>query len=96
MSQAAANKPAPTEHAPEFSKYVTLVTEDDIIQTLEQQLENSLSLLRTIPSDKGQLPLRPREVERQGTVGPSYRFRSESSVIALYVLHETTKRRCRV
>jgi len=53
MSQAAATKPAPTEHAPEFSAYVTLVAEGDIIQTLEQQIENSLSLLRTIPSDKG-------------------------------------------
>jgi hypothetical protein len=52
VSQAAATKPAPTEHAPEFSKYVTLVAEGDIIQTVEQQIENSLSLLRAIPSDK--------------------------------------------
>ena len=52
MSQAARTKPAPTEHAPEFSKYVTLVDEGDIIQILEQQIEDSLSLLRTIPSDK--------------------------------------------
>ena len=51
MSQTAVTKPAPTEHAPEFLKYVTLMAEGDIIQTLEQQLENSLSLLRTIPSD---------------------------------------------
>ena len=59
MSQAAATKPAPTEHAPEFSKYVTLVAEGDIIQTLEQQIENSLSLLRTISSDKANFRYAP-------------------------------------
>jgi hypothetical protein len=59
VSQAAATKPAPIEHAPEFSKYVTLVAEGDIIQTLEQQIENSLSLLRTIPSDKANFRYAP-------------------------------------
>jgi uncharacterized damage-inducible protein DinB len=59
MSQAAAAKPAPTEHAPEFSHYVALVAEGDIIQTLEQQIENSLSLLRTIPSDKANFRYAP-------------------------------------
>lgn len=59
MNQAAAAKPAPTEHAPEFSKYVTLVAEGDIIQTLEQQIENSLSLLRTIPADKANFRYAP-------------------------------------
>ena len=58
MSQAAA-KPAPTEHPPEFSKYVSLVAEGDIIQTLEQQTENSLSLLRTIPSEKANFRYAP-------------------------------------
>ena len=61
MSQAAATKPAPTEHAPEFSKYVTLVAEGDIIQTLERQIENSLSLLRTIPSDKANFRYAPEK-----------------------------------
>jgi uncharacterized damage-inducible protein DinB len=59
VSQAAATKPAQTEHAPEFSNYVTLVPEGDIIQTLEQQIENSLSLLRTIPSDKANFRYAP-------------------------------------
>jgi len=58
VSQAAA-KPAPTEHPPEFSKYVSLVAEGDIIQTLEQQTENSLSLLRTIPSEKANFRYAP-------------------------------------
>ena len=59
MSQTAATKPAPTEHAPEFSNYVALVAEGDIIQTLERQIENSLSLLRTVPSDKGNFRYAP-------------------------------------
>ena len=59
MSYATATKPAPTEHAPEFSKYVTLVAEGDIIQTLEQQIENSLSLLRTMSSDKAHFRYAP-------------------------------------
>jgi len=59
MSQAAATKPAPTEHALEFSKYVTLVPEGDIIQTLERQIENSLSLFRSISSDKANFRYAP-------------------------------------
>jgi hypothetical protein len=59
MSQAAATKPAPTEHAPEFSNYVGLVAEGNIIQTLEQQIENTLSLLRTIPTDKANFRYAP-------------------------------------
>ena len=47
------------QHAPEFSKYVTLVAKGDIIQTLEQQIENSLSLLRTIPADKANFRYAP-------------------------------------
>jgi uncharacterized damage-inducible protein DinB len=61
MSQAAATKPALTEHAPEFSNYVALVGEGDIIQTLERQIENSLSLLRTIPSDKANFRYAPEK-----------------------------------
>ena len=61
MSRAAATKPALTEHAPEFSNYVALVGEGDIIQTLERQIENSLSLLRTIPSDKANFRYAPEK-----------------------------------
>ena len=59
MSQAAATKPAPTEHAPEFSKYISLVEEGDIIQILGQQLENSLSLLRTVSPEKANFRYAP-------------------------------------
>ena len=59
MSQAAATKPAPTEHAPEYSTYLSLVPDGDIIQTLEQQIENSLSVLQNIPSDKANFRYAP-------------------------------------
>jgi len=59
MSQAAATKPTPSEHAPEFSHYVKFVPEGDIIQTLERQIENSLSLCRSIPSDKANFRYAP-------------------------------------
>jgi hypothetical protein len=59
MSQAAATKPAPTEHAPEFSSYIALVPEGDIIQTLERQIEDSLSLFRSISSDKANFRYAP-------------------------------------
>ena len=35
------------------------MAEGDIIQTLEQQIENSLSLLRTVPSDKANFRYAP-------------------------------------
>ena len=59
MAQAAATRPTSTEHAPEFSEYVTLVPEGDIIETLEQQIESSLSLLRTISPDKANFRYTP-------------------------------------
>ena len=59
MSQATATKPAPTEHAPEFSQYVTLVAEGDTIQILEQQIENSCPCCQLFP------PTRPTSATLQ-------------------------------
>ena len=59
MSQAAATKPAQTEHAPGYSKIIELVADGDIIQTLEQQIENTLSLLRTVSPDKANFRYAP-------------------------------------
>ena len=70
VSPAATTKPAPTEYAPEFSKYVTLVAEGDIIQLLEQQIENSLSLLRAIPSDKVNFRYAPDKWSVKELLGP--------------------------
>jgi hypothetical protein len=49
---AAANKPEANEFAPYYSKYISLVRDGDVVSTLCQQLDNSLSLLRGIPEEK--------------------------------------------
>jgi DinB superfamily len=48
VTQIAATKPEPTEHAPYYSKYVSLVPEGDVVATLSQQLDKTLSLLSSL------------------------------------------------
>lgn len=49
MSTSAIGRPAPTEHAQYYEKYVSLVPEGDIVSTLSRQAETTLSLLSSIP-----------------------------------------------
>ena len=49
MSRSAIDRPAPTEHAPYYERYVSLVPEGDIVATLSRQAEATLSLLNGIP-----------------------------------------------
>jgi hypothetical protein len=49
MSRSAIGRPAPTEHAPYYEKYVSLVPEGDIVSTLGSQAQTTLSLLGSIP-----------------------------------------------
>jgi len=49
MSTSAIGRPAATEHAPYYEKYVSLVPEGDIVSTLGRQAETTLSLLGSIP-----------------------------------------------
>ncbi len=41
-------KPQPAEYAPYYGKYVSLVPDGNILQTLGQQLKDTLALLRSI------------------------------------------------
>ncbi|HXG91154.1 MAG TPA: DinB family protein [Blastocatellia bacterium] len=52
MSSALALRPSSAEYAPYYVRYISLVPEGDIIQTLSQQLEDTLSLLSSIPESK--------------------------------------------
>ena len=52
MSTVATKKPEPDEFAPYYSKYISLVADGDVVSTLRQQLNNSLSLLRGISEEK--------------------------------------------
>ena len=52
MSTSAIGRPAATEHAPYYEKYVSLVPEGDIISTLGRQAEATLNLLGSIPESR--------------------------------------------
>jgi uncharacterized damage-inducible protein DinB len=49
MSTSAIGRPAATEHAPYYEKYVSLVPEGDILSILTRQADTTLSLLSSIP-----------------------------------------------
>ncbi len=53
MSQLIIARPASSEHAPYYSRYIDLVKGDDILQILAGQIETTLAHLRTIPNAKG-------------------------------------------
>ena len=53
MSTVITSRPGPTEHAPYYGKYISLVPESDAIAALESQLADALLLLRSIPEPKG-------------------------------------------
>jgi DinB superfamily len=46
-------RPASTEHAAYYGKYIDLVTETDIVATLAAQLDEVLPFLRAIPESQG-------------------------------------------
>jgi hypothetical protein len=45
-------RPAPSEHAEYYGRYVALVPEGDILETLRDQLGETLALLQRIPPDR--------------------------------------------
>jgi hypothetical protein len=47
------HRPASTEYAPDYGKYLALVPEDDVLPALEAQLADTLALLRTVPENQG-------------------------------------------
>ncbi len=46
-------KPEPTEYLAYYGKYVSLVPEGDIVTTLAKQIEETTSLLHSIPESRG-------------------------------------------
>lgn len=54
MSQTAtAMKPTAGEYAPDYEKYVSLVTEDNVIEAMTSSLNDTLTLLRAVEEEKG-------------------------------------------
>jgi hypothetical protein len=46
------HRPAPSEYAPYYGKYISLVQEDDVLAALEAQLGELLPLLRAVPEGR--------------------------------------------
>ncbi|HEY1404865.1 MAG TPA: DinB family protein, partial [Pyrinomonadaceae bacterium] len=55
MTTLTINRPEETEYAPYYGKYVSLVTSDDILTTLSDQLFGTLALLRSVPESQAGL-----------------------------------------
>ena len=53
MSSLAATQPQTNEYAPYYEKYIALVPEGDIVATLSRQLDDTLSLLRSLTEAQG-------------------------------------------
>lgn len=52
MAADATHYPEPTEYAPYYKTYVSLVPKDDILATLNQHKDETLRLLRSIPESR--------------------------------------------
>ena len=48
MSASAAVRPNPDEHAPEYARYISLVPEGNVVDTLSRQIKDTIALLRSI------------------------------------------------
>ena len=53
MSAPAPVRPEANEYAPYYEKYVSLVPDADLVETLERQGAETLALLRGLPEEKG-------------------------------------------
>lgn len=52
MTTLTINRPEATEYAPYYGKYVSLVTGDDVLAALSDQLSGTLALLRSVPESQ--------------------------------------------
>jgi hypothetical protein len=63
------NKPDPKEYAPYFEKYISLVPEGEIVVTLGKQIESTLSLIRGLSADQGDLRYAPGKWSVKEVIG---------------------------
>jgi DinB superfamily len=62
-------RPTPTEYAPYHEKYVSLIPEGDIVNTLIQQANRMSALLRSIPEDQADSRYAPDKWSIKEVVG---------------------------
>jgi hypothetical protein len=63
------NKPDSTEYAPYFEKYISLVPEGEIVETLGLQIESTLSLIRGLSAAQGDLRYAPGKWSVKEVIG---------------------------
>jgi DinB family protein len=63
------NKPDPTEYAPDFAKYISLVPEGEIVVTLGLQIESTLGLIRGLSAAQGDLRYAPGKWSVKEVIG---------------------------
>jgi len=64
-----AHLPAPSEHAPYYSRYIDLLEDRPIVDTLEEQGKSTLELLRSIPEQRGHHRYAPEKWSIQEVIG---------------------------
>lgn len=55
----ALTRPAPSEHADYYSRYIAMVAEGDLLEALENQTETTLELLDSLTEDQGDIRYAP-------------------------------------
>lgn len=53
MANGQSGAPAPAEYAPYYERYVSLVPEGDVVDTLDRQVADTLALLRGLSGEQG-------------------------------------------
>jgi len=62
-------KPDSTEYAPYFEKYISLAREEEIVATLDKQIEGTLSLIRGLSEAQGDLRYAPGKWSVKEVIG---------------------------
>jgi hypothetical protein len=62
-------RPASTEYAPYFEKYVSLVPEGDLLQLMSQQIKETTDLLRNITDAQGEYRYAPGKWSLKEVIG---------------------------
>jgi len=69
MTQRAIGRPAPSEYAADYGRYLDLVPHDDIIETLEKQMQSTLDLLSTVSEERASFRYAPDKWSIKEVVG---------------------------
>lgn len=87
----AIGRPDPSEHSPYFGRYIALVPEGDLLETLEQQTEDSLELLDSLTEEQGDLRYQPGKWSLGQVVGHMADTERAFAFRALWVARGSTE-----